>query len=282
MEPARTPLTTVVIPAWDEYAGERLAEALASVEEQVGPKRVVVVDNASTAPLAVAAHAEVIRTPQRLTLGAARNFGLQRVLTPYVLFWDADDTMLPDTLERLEAAIAADPGLAAFGAAIIEHPTGERHRWPRTWIPRLTRFPRLFALVHSVWSMYPTTGATIMRTELVRAAGGYADTDSGQDWVLGVSLAFRGRMGWSERPGRVYRIHPQSVFARHIGSRHLVRHARVVRERLRVDPDVPGWVRPALPLIQLSQYLAIGLHLALGRSRRLRRSRERSGGDELR
>ena len=55
-----------------------------------------------------------------------------------------------------------------------------------------------------------------MRTELARTAGGYADAESGEDWCLGVSLAFRGRIGWSERPGRVYRLHPRSVWARHM------------------------------------------------------------------
>src|SRR5258708_39280119 len=105
--------------------------------------------------------------------------------------------MLPETLARLESALDSERDLVAFGAAIIEDPTGVRHRWPRTWIARLARYPRLFALAHSIWSLYPTTGATIMRTEHARAAGGYSAGDSGEDWVLGVSLAFRGRVGWS-------------------------------------------------------------------------------------
>jgi hypothetical protein len=153
-----------------------------------------------------------------------------------------------------------------------------RHRWPRRWIGRLVSAPTLFSLLDCVWSLYPTTGATIMKTTLVKDAGGYAPTDSGQDWVLGVSLAFRGRIGWTERPGRVYRIHSQSVLARHAGSRDLLAKARDVRERLRADSGVPGWVRRALPMIAVAQYTAIGLHFGLGYSRRLRRDRERNDG----
>src|SRR5213076_1304597 len=107
------------------------------------------------------------------------------------------------------------------------------------------------ALLDCVWSLYPTTGATIMRTERVRAAGGYGDGESGEDWCLGVSLAFRGRIGWSEVPGRVYRLHERSVRARHTRLRHQIRHARAVRERIRADRGIPAWARGALPAIAL-------------------------------
>src|SRR5206468_10127046 len=122
-----------------------------------------------------------------------------------------------------------------------------------------------------VWSLFPTTGATIMRTEFVRSCGAYADADSGQDWCLGVSLAFRGRIGWSERPGRVYRIDAQSVWARHMSMRPQLRHAGTVRRRIREDEGIPGAVRLALPLIGAAQYAAIGLHELVSATRRLRR-----------
>jgi glycosyltransferase involved in cell wall biosynthesis len=265
--------TTIVMAVWGSYVGAQLTAAVESIRRQDVSSSIVVVDNASEVPLPGLGDVQVVRSDVRLALGAARNLGLAHVKTPLVLVWDADDVMLPGTLGYLERAIEAAPGLAAVGAAIIESPSGERHRWPRRSVGRLARAGRLFALLHSVWSLYPTTGATIMRTALVRAAGGYADTESGEDWVLGVSLAFRGRIGWSERPGRVYRIDTQSVLARHTGAQHLLRHARAVRERLRADAELPRWVPAALPLIQIGQYLAIGLHLALGRSRRLRRMR---------
>jgi hypothetical protein len=121
----------------------------------------------------------------------------------------------------------------------------------------------VFALLDSMWSLYPTTGATIMRTELVRAAGGFSETGSGEDWCLGVSLAFRGRIGWSEVPGRVYRLHDRSMRVRHTTLRHLRQKTRNVRARIRTDAGIPGWARRVLPLIALGQYTALAGHALL-------------------
>ena len=262
--------TTVVIPAWDRYAGEPLRAALRSVLDQAGPKHVLVVDNDSHTELTVVDGVEVVRTGQRLTVGGARNHGLTAVETPYVVFWDADDVMLPGTLAFLEREIEADHRLVAYGAAIVEAPSGMRHRWPRRWIGTLARAPRALALLDCIWSQFPTTGATIMRTDVVRASGGYADADSGEDWCLGVSLAFRGSIGWSERPGRLYALDPESMWARHMGPRDQLQHAAAVRRRLRDDAAVPAWARAALPLIAVGQSSAIAAQAARAGLRRLR------------
>jgi glycosyltransferase involved in cell wall biosynthesis len=265
----RTLKTTVVIPVWDRYVGAPLQHALASVTEQGVPVRVLVVDNASEVPIEELGGHIAIRSERRLSLGAARNLALPHLTTPYVVFWDADDVMLPGTLAVLEAALDADPRLAAFGTAIIEEPGGLRHRWPRRWVAALMRLPRLLAVLDCLWSLFPTTGSTIMRAEFVQASGGYADADSGEDWCLGVSLAFRGCIGWSERPGRLYTLHPQSVWARHMTVRHQRSHAAVVRRRIADDPAIPQPVKRATALIWLAQLLAIAAHAALASLRRL-------------
>jgi glycosyltransferase involved in cell wall biosynthesis len=263
-----TPQTTVVIAVWDDYVSERLEESLQSVRsQQAAPPPIVVVDNASTVPLPPLPGAWVVRAPERLTLGEARNLGLTRVDTPYVVFWDADDVMLNGTLPFLEAGISADPALVAFATAVVEDPSGRRHRWPRRWIKQLVRSPRRFAFLDAIWSLYPSTGATVLRSELVRAAGGFGNADSGEDWCLGVSLAFRGRAGWSERPGRRYRMHAGSTLAQHMTPTDLARHAALVRERIRTDPGIPKWARRSLPLLWVGQHAAIAAHLALERLR---------------
>jgi glycosyltransferase involved in cell wall biosynthesis len=43
---------TVVVPAWGDYAGKALAEALDSLQTQDLPARIIVVDNASEPALA--------------------------------------------------------------------------------------------------------------------------------------------------------------------------------------------------------------------------------------
>jgi hypothetical protein len=261
------PLTTIVIPAWDRYVGPRMAEAIESIRSQDRPVRLVVVDNASAVELPLVPEHELLRIPTRVTLGAARNAGLERADTPYVMFWDADDLMEPGTVGFLEQQLARDPRLVAFGAAIIEAPQGVRHRWPRPWITSLIPHPRLFALIDCVWSMFPTTGATLMRTDVVTAGRGYSDADSGDDWCLGVALALRGRFGWSERPGRHYLQHEGSIWDTYGSARHQLVHAAAVRQRLRLDDATPAWLRRALPLIAVAQWSAVGAHLGAARLR---------------
>jgi glycosyltransferase involved in cell wall biosynthesis len=261
----------VVLAVWDGYVAGLISVALASLRGQDVAVPIVVVDNASDVELPDLPDAQVIRSPRRLSLGAARNLGLDHVRTPYVIFWDADDEMLPGTLGFLQDAIGADQDLVAFGASIVEDVSGSRHRWPRHWMPALARWPKLFALIDCVWSLYPSTGATIMKTESARGAGGYGDAESGEDWCLGVSLAFRGRIGWSERPGRIYSLDEGSVWARHMTARHQLHHARNVRLRIREDSGIPRWARSGLPLIALAQYAAIGAHVLVAELRALRR-----------
>jgi len=264
-------LTTVVLAVWDEYVADWLPVAMESLEAQEIQAPVIVVDNASRVALPELPGALVVRSPSRLTRGAARDFGLAHVTTPYVVMWDADDVMPPGTIAFLQGAMEADPRMSAFGMAIIEDASGERHRWPRPWISTLVRFPRLFAFLHSVWSLFPAAGATIMRTRLVREAGGYGDVETGEDWLLGVSLAFRGRIGWAERVGRVYRLHTESNWARHaMDVGYQLHHARTVRERLRADEGLPGWVRMVLPLVRIGQYAAIALHQLVAAVRQVR------------
>ena len=251
------PDVSVVVPVWGAYAGKPLAEALDSLRSQDVPVRILVVDNASAPPVPRPPGAELMRAPSRLSVGAARNLGLEQVDTPYVIFWDADDLMLPGTVRRLRDAIRADAGLLAVAMGILEGDPPVRHRWPRRWARPLARRRRAFALAHAVWSLFPATGATIMRTASVRDAGGYADADSGEDWVLGVSLAFRGRLALDPTPGRLYRRHPSSLWERRRSTRHLLGHAAAVRERIRCDPAVPRGARLLLPVIAALQLGAI-------------------------
>jgi glycosyltransferase involved in cell wall biosynthesis len=272
--PAAEPDVSIVVPAWGAYAGSPLREAIASLLAQDLPAWIIVVENASVEPLPDFEGVEVVRAPQRLTVGAARNLGLERVTTPYVLFWDADDLMLPGTLRFLRECMGSDPRLVAVAAAIVEDEPRVRHRWPPRWSARLARLPRLFAFCHAVWALFPTTGATILRTDAVRDSSGHADADSGEDWVLGVSLAFRGRIELHERAGRVYRRLGESLWERRRSPRDLLAHAAAVRRRMCGDPGVPGWARAATPLVAALQAIVlVGLApLARAVRRMLRRS----------
>jgi glycosyltransferase involved in cell wall biosynthesis len=255
--PSAEPDTSIVVPVWGPYGGAALLEALESLRAQEQRARVVVVDNASDEPLPELDAVEVVRAPERLTVGGARNLGLEHVTTPYVLFWDADDLMLPGTLRFLHERISSHPSLVAVAARILDDEPRVPHRWPRRWTAPFARLPRAFALAHSVWSLFPTTGSTIMRTAAVRESRGYADANSGEDWVLGVSLAFRGRLEIHPRPGRVYRRHVGSLWQHRRSGRHLLRHAAAVRGRLRSDPGIPRWAKVLVPAIAALQVCAV-------------------------
>jgi glycosyltransferase involved in cell wall biosynthesis len=247
-----------VVPAWGEYAGQPLAEALESLRAQDLAARIVVVDNASDPPLHDLDGVDVIRAPERLTVGAARNLGLAAVASPYVLFWDADDLMLPGTLRFLRDRMAAEPDAVLVAAAILEGDPPVPHRWPRRWSYPLARWRRPFALAHCVWSLFPSTGSALVRTEAARAMG-FADANSGEDWVLGVSLAFRGHVILESRPGRIYRRHAGSLWETQRSGAQLVKHARVVRERIRLDPAAPKSARILLPAVAMLQLAAVRL-----------------------
>jgi glycosyltransferase involved in cell wall biosynthesis len=217
---------------------------------------IVIVDNASTVAVPQLEGTTVVRTPARLSAGEARNRGLGQVETEFVMFLDADDELLPGALETVRREISSDPRLAVFAMSLLEPDTGRRHRFPYRFAFPLTRFPRAFALTTAVWSLYSTQGCAIFRTAWVKECGGYADLSGPEDWTLGVSQAFRGRIRLDRRPGLIYRLHHDSLAHAQSG-RYLMLAARRVRERLRGDPAVPAWARAAVPLIAVMQAIAI-------------------------
>jgi glycosyltransferase involved in cell wall biosynthesis len=268
----------VVIPAWDAYAGEGLLAAVESVRSQAVKAQLVVVDNASRIPLPALESAEMVRLDRRLSTGAARNAALAALRTPYVVFLDADDTLLPGALSALVEGLEGDARRVAYVLSIIDGETGTRHRSPRRIARALSRLPPAFALANTVWSLLPTQGATIMRVDDVRACGGYADSDRGEDWVLASSLAFRGRVAFDRRPGLCYRRRQDSPGAVTLSRGVLLASACRVRARIRDDPAVPGWAKSAMPLIAGAQWTAARIAYPTYRRFRSLLGGERAGG----
>jgi glycosyltransferase involved in cell wall biosynthesis len=261
-----TPPVAVVIPVWDSYVGF-LREAVASVREQRIEAELIVVDNASEQPLPELQGVRIVRSPTRLTTGAARNLGLEAVTAPLVVFLDADDLMLPGSLATLLAGLGVHD--IAFAMAIVDGDTGGRHRAPRRIAYALSRVPRVFALANTVWSLLPTQGATIMRTADARAAGAYADRSQGEDWALGAALAWRGRVRLTQEAGLVYRWRFDSP-GQPGADADLLANARALRERLRADPAAPTLARSVLPLIAAAQWIAVAVVRPLVRGLRRR------------
>lgn len=250
----------------------RFEQALASIAAQDPTVAVVVVDNASRVPLPDLSEipgVSVVRTVRPVSLGAARNLGLERVETEFVMFADADDLILAGTVAKLQLALESDPDMVACAMAFVDAQTGERHRWPRPWISRLVRHPRLLAWVNAAWAVYPITGPVLIRAAAARRVGGHADIDNGDARCLGAALLFAGRVGWMEAPGCVYHQRAGSNLDRFSGSAALLQSAGSVRERLRGDFGGPAWLPAVLPVLALAQWAAVGAHLVVAGLRRV-------------
>ncbi|MDR6201149.1 glycosyltransferase involved in cell wall biosynthesis [Microbacterium sp. SORGH_AS428] len=128
---SQRPLVTVVVPG---YQVEPWAQAaLDSLRAQtLSDWTAVLVDDASsdrTGDLFEAAAAadprfRVVRLARRVGLGAARNTALDLVDSPYLAFLDADDVMLPTTLERFVATLDGSGSDFAVGAYVRLRPDG--------------------------------------------------------------------------------------------------------------------------------------------------------------
>jgi glycosyltransferase involved in cell wall biosynthesis len=263
---------TVVIPVWDHFVDRFLPEALDSIREQDLEAEIVVVENASSVPVAAREGVRVVRAPERLTLGGARNLALSTVSTSFVVFWDADDVMLPGTLSVMRRRFDGNADAVVVATGIVED-RGLPHHWPRAVSRRLAATGKLFALLHAVWSQFPTVGGAMIRTAQARAAGGFADADDGEDWVLGVSLAFRGRILLDPHPGRFYRQWSGTISSRST-SGEIARRAAAVRRRLGSDRAVPSWIRALSPALAPVQLFVIYVLRPL---RRVSRRRARGG-----
>ena len=182
---------TVVIPTHDRI--DLLPEAVASARSQEGVAvHVVVVDDASSDGTAdwlagagdVVLTAVVLDVPHERT--RARNAGLARVATPYVLFLDDDDVLAPgalsclvDALERFPAAPTAAGRFRTFGEYGDDRPHAQRG----------VLRPTGRAMWREVlFGWYALPGANLWRTEALRALGGW---DESRTYAEDLELAYR-------------------------------------------------------------------------------------------
>jgi glycosyltransferase involved in cell wall biosynthesis len=181
---------TVVISCFNY--GQWLPDAIASAREQDGgPPHVVVVDDGSTddSTLAVLdriehqADVELIRQANR-GAAAARNAGLTRARTSYLVTLDADDVLPRSALTQLKAALSRDR-TAGFAYGRIEFFgawSGVLH------MPDYDPWRLLFRHI-----IGPTA---LMRRELIDATGGYDQSfpnfEDWELWVHALSYGFSG------------------------------------------------------------------------------------------
>jgi glycosyltransferase involved in cell wall biosynthesis len=169
--------------------------------------RVVVVDDGSTEPLPeLPAEVELIRQENQ-GVARARNAGLARVQTPYVIVLDADDRIVPGALDKLRAALEGDPALGfAYG----------RMRFFGDWQGEL-RFPPYDA--YALLYRHTIGLSALARQEVFRHTGGFDPSfEQFEDWELWVhALAY----GWHGKQVDAVTVE----YRRHEGSKQWVDRA---------------------------------------------------------
>lgn len=180
---------TIIIPVYNR-AG-LIGRAIDSVVAQtLPPKRLIVVDNNSTdeTPAVLQAYARR-ELPFELTIlketkrgaSAARNRGLREAETPYILFFDSDDTIPVDHVRRIMAQFAdsSQPDLISWQGRMI-FPDGS------SMLSRLPHGDNIIShLVHASFA----TSLMAMKTDLIRRVGGWnEDVSVWDDYELSLRL----------------------------------------------------------------------------------------------
>lgn len=249
------PSVSIVIAVWDSYC-ELLPEAVQSALEQEGVDvQLIVVDNASRAPLPpLPEQVTVLRAPERMSAGAARNLALARLNAPAVLFLDADDVLLPGALARLAALLDTRRGaVAAVCKRVLWDPDSGTQRLnecsPRPLVYLLSRYWRTFAALTLRYDVFQLTGCALLNRDAVRDAGGFGDASLAEDWMLRSSLAARGRIVFGREGVVRFRVRHGSLWHREHSRAELDRAYAAFRAHRLRDQRLPLWARALMPLI---------------------------------
>ncbi len=180
-------MISVVIPVKNRASLVR--RTLDSVAAQtVQPEKIILVDNNSTDSSVevlrswASSHpnAEVI-SELKPGAAAARNAGLARATTPYIMFFDSDDVMPPRHIEEVSAALnrSAFPDILEFPSEFIDS------RGHRKLAPLRSGDPMKNHIFHATLA----TQRYCASTELLRSAGAWNEDLLGwDDLELGVRL----------------------------------------------------------------------------------------------
>ena len=211
---------------------ELLAEAIESVRRQQTPSwELIVVDDGSTDDtatfLAQQASLTVVRQQTSTERSMARNRGLAEASGRYVMFLDDDDTLYPDALRVLAAALERHPSAVAAIGAREDWFVGEQYR-RRDIHPRVERTRDLFDEFLFGWSA--VSGQNLYRAQVVREAGGY---DAGLQFVedrdLWLRLSRMGPVTLCPHVVMTYRIQPTQVRPADIRQRREMVARRAIR-----------------------------------------------------
>lgn len=210
-----SPAVSVIVPAWG--LAHLVGETLESLQAQAFPdwEAIVVDDGDPTIGPAVLGFA---RSDPRIRfvpsphggLSAARNHALKEARAPFIALLDGDDLHLPAYLERMVAAISADPalGLVTCDAIFIGQTTRAGRRFSDFWAQDGER--SLDAIITRRFNIFISS---IMRREIFDAVGGFdEELSAAEDLDLWIRIAEHGwQIGRVADPLVLYRRRPDSL-----------------------------------------------------------------------
>lgn len=185
---------SVVIPCFD--SAHWVAAAVGSVLKQTRPAdEIIVVDDGSKddpgpSLAAFGGKVKLVRRPNG-GLSAARNTGTQAASGDYFLFLDADDKLLPDALEQLDACAKESAAGVVYGYALQRNENGAKlHSTPAA-----AGEPPSPAKAAFWWTPIATAGCALISGDLNRAVGGFDENfrqvEDAEYWLrCGVTSAF--------------------------------------------------------------------------------------------
>ena len=235
---------TVIITCFNygAFLRDSVESALA---QHGGEPRLIVVDDGSTDVNTVAElrrlppQVDVVRQPNA-GLSAARNAGLARAQTPYVLALDADDRLASDALQRLRDPFRAEPALG-FSYGLMRF----FGAWEGVlWMPPYDPYRLLYR--HTIGS------TALIRRELLDDVGGYDSAFTAYEdwefWLHALEHGWRGR-----RVNEVtlfYRRHDSTMYlrvrphyratVRQLRRKHAGLYGRTARRHLAAESDLGG------------------------------------------
>jgi glycosyltransferase involved in cell wall biosynthesis len=289
-------VVTVVIPTRDRLGF--LKEAVGSVADQrLEEWRLIVVDDASSdgtqewLETLGDPRVETVRCARHLERSTARNLGLERATTPYVLFLDDDDRLRRRALGRLSAALGERPGaFAAVGAKADFDAGGHRKRSPHPpWYVTRPAWREVLA------GWVAITGQMLFRTDRLQGAGGFDTTMAlaeDQDLWLRMGVEPATFIPWVVLDKRTHgssrdtpdmelvHNHIRDRFVDRLEGRHRLEAERAIRARVEFLGSVDAFddddfrlaarclIRGARlsPAVMSSPVTGLGLNVSLGKS----------------
>lgn len=243
------PAVSIVLPFRNEAA--YLPECLASIRAQtLDAWELLAIDDGSADDSAAIVQAFAgedgrvrLLQPGRVGLVAALNLGIAEARAPLLARMDADDVMHPDRLRAQHEYLHARADVALAGTRVELFPEDEVQGGYLEYVRWQNAVVEPEQVAREIYVESPFAHPSVMaRTEVLRAAGGYADGPFPEDYELWLRLHAAGhRMGkiprvllrWRERSGRTSRVDPR--YARDAFDRlradYLVRDARVASAR---------------------------------------------------